>query len=197
VIIYTSTELSKDEEKQLFKVTDNMSAKNITSKEQLPKEISIFLNQAQNTSPSQNIPLVREDKPVNEAMLKGKTVLIVDDDPRNIFAVSSALEEHGLKVLAAENGKDAIQMLHDVPTINAVLMDIMMPEMNGYQTTKEIRKHTKFKKLPIIALTAKAMIGDREKCLAAGTSDYISKPINMEHLLLVLSEHLNRETTPA
>ena len=200
VIISTDKELSKDEERHLIKVTENISAKNITSKEQLLEQISIFLNQAQ-----MNFPLTKNSSVKNKSinsieavkLLKGKTLLMVDDDPRNLFAISSALESYGLKVIPAENGKEGVHLLNTTPAIDAVLMDIMMPGMDGYETTAEIRKYPKFKGLPIIALTAKAMKGDKEKCIAAGATDYLSKPIDIEELLSVLSEHLSMEMATA
>ena len=119
-------------------------------------------------------------------------VLIVDDDIRNIYSLTNALEEEGLDCLTAENGKAALQMLAENPGIDIVLMDVMMPEMDGYDATKEIRSINKYAKLPIIALTAKAMKGDREKCLSVGMSDYISKPVNIEQLLSLMRVWLYR-----
>ena len=113
-------------------------------------------------------------------------ILLVDDDVRNIFAVTSVLESHGLDVLYAENGRDGIAALDRNPDVDVVLMDVMMPEMDGYETMREIRKHAELASLPIIALTAKAMKGDREKCIAAGASDYVTKPVDPDHLLSLL-----------
>jgi len=124
--------------------------------------------------------------------LVGRTVLLVDDDARNIFALSSVLERRGMRVLTATTGNEAIQLIESNPEISLVLMDIMMPEMDGYQTMEEIRKNAKFSRLPIIALTAKAMKGDREKCLDAGASDYLAKPVNTEQLLSSLRMWLHR-----
>src|SRR5262249_20857428 len=118
--------------------------------------------------------------------LSGKTVLVVDDDVRNIFALASLLEEHNLKVLHAENGRAGIELLEHRPDIDLVLMDIMMPEMDGYETISAIRRIPKFRHLPIIALTAKAMKGDRAKCLEAGASDYVTKPVDLDQLFSVL-----------
>jgi HAMP domain-containing protein/signal transduction histidine kinase/CheY-like chemotaxis protein len=197
VIISTDKELTKEEERQLVKATENIGMKNITSKEQLLEQISIFFHHAQATVATTKSQIPAKSKNINKRtaskMLNGKTLLIVDDDPRNIFAIRSALESHGIKVLAAENGKEGIKILNTNPSIDAVLMDIMMPEMDGYETTTEIRKYSKYTNLPIIALTAKAMKGDREKCIAAGATDYLSKPIDIEQLLSVLGEHLNFE----
>ncbi len=124
--------------------------------------------------------------------LIGRTVLLVDDDARNIFALSSVLERRGMSVLTATTGNEAIQLIESNPDIAIVLMDIMMPEMDGYQTMAQIRKNDKFRRLPMIALTAKAMKGDREKCLDAGASDYLAKPVNTEQLLSALRIWLHR-----
>jgi CheY-like chemotaxis protein len=118
--------------------------------------------------------------------LESKKVLIVDDDIRNIFALTSVLEQHGMEVLYAENGKDGIKVLETTPGIDIVLMDVMMPEMDGYDTMRLIRQIDQYKNLPMIAITAKAMKGDREKCIEAGASDYMSKPVNIEQLLSLL-----------
>ncbi len=124
--------------------------------------------------------------------LVGKTVLLVDDDARNIFALSSVLERRGMKVLTATTGNEAIALVESTPDLAIVLMDIMMPEMDGYQTTQVIRDNPALRRLPIIALTAKAMKGDREKCLDAGASDYLAKPVNTEQLLSALRMWLHR-----
>jgi len=124
--------------------------------------------------------------------LVGKTVLLVDDDARNIFALSSVLERRGMHVLTATTGNEAITLVESTPDLAIVLMDIMMPEMDGYQTMQVIRGNPEFRRLPIIALTAKAMKGDREKCLDAGASDYLAKPVNTEQLLSALRMWLHR-----
>ncbi|MFL5557900.1 MAG: response regulator, partial [Gemmatimonadaceae bacterium] len=121
-----------------------------------------------------------------DSVVAGKTILVVDDDVRNIFSLTSMLEDHGMNVRFAENGAQALEELKKDPNVDVVLMDVMMPEMDGYETTKSIRRMDQFKALPIIALTAKAMKGDREKCIAAGASDYITKPVDTEQLLSLL-----------
>jgi CheY-like chemotaxis protein len=126
------------------------------------------------------------------AVLAGRKVLVVDDDIRNIFAMTSILEPHNMTTLSAETGKSAIETLQKTPDIDVVLMDIMMPDMDGYDTMRAIRKITKFRSLPIVALTAKAMKGDREKCIEAGASDYISKPVDTAQLLATLRVWLYR-----
>jgi CheY-like chemotaxis protein len=125
--------------------------------------------------------------------LVGKTVLVVDDDVRNIFALTSLLEDHHLNVLHAENGRAGIELLKSTPKIDLVLMDIMMPEMDGYETMRAIRQEPQFRSLPIVALTAKAMKGDRAKCLEAGASDYITKPVDLEQLFSVLRVWIARD----
>jgi len=123
--------------------------------------------------------------------LQGRTILITDDDTRNIYALRSALEDFDMIVLSAESGGDAIGLLHSRPEIDVVLMDIMMPEMDGYETIRRIRARDEWRDLPILALTAKAMKGDREQCLAAGASEYISKPVDIDQLVALIRVWLN------
>ncbi|MBZ4323943.1 response regulator [Streptomyces sp. SCA2-4] len=124
---------------------------------------------------------------------RGEKVLIVDDDIRNVFALTSVLEQHGLTVLYAENGREGIEVLEQHDDVVVVLMDIMMPEMDGYATTAAIRKMPQFAELPIIALTAKAMKGDREKSIEAGASNYVTKPVDTDHLLTVMKQYMSAE----
>ena len=128
----------------------------------------------------------------SDNVLANKKALIVDDDIRNIFALSTVLEEHGMIVMSAGNGRDAISLLQNQSDIDAVLMDIMMPEMDGFETMREIRKVPALKNLPIIAVTAKAMKGDRERCIEAGAWDYLAKPVDSEQMLAVLRAWLYR-----
>jgi CheY-like chemotaxis protein len=125
-------------------------------------------------------------------LLADKTVLIVDDDVRNIFAMTSLLERHKMRVVSAENGREALERLRATPEVAVVLMDIMLPEMDGYETTRAIRRMAEYQSLPILALTAKAMKGDREKCIEAGASDYVAKPVESDHLLSMLRSWLYR-----
>jgi CheY-like chemotaxis protein len=125
-------------------------------------------------------------------VLHNRKVLVVDDDARNIFALTTVLENQEMQVLSATNGRQAIEIIQNTEDLSVVLMDIMMPEMDGYQTMREIRKEARFRNLPILALTAKAMKGDREKCLQAGASDYIAKPVNTDQLLSLLRVWLYR-----
>jgi len=182
VLIYTSKELDPQEITQLRACTKSIIVKGADSAELLLSETRHSLRRL-------------ESAPVQEllapGMLTGRKVLVVDDDARNIFALASVLESHDIEVLYAENGLDGINMLKRNPDINLVLMDVMMPGMDGYETMQEIRKLTAFASLPIIALTAKAMPGDREKCIEAGASDYIPKPVDTELLLMLMSRWLD------
>jgi hypothetical protein len=185
IIIYTGKQLTEQEETELRRVTEAIIVKDVKSPERLLDETALFLHRVQSNLPEAKqriLEQVRQQEPV----LAGKKILIVDDDVRNIFAMSSILEEHQMEVVFAENGLKGIELLQSTPDVNAVLMDIMMPEMDGYETMRAIRQETKFRSLPIVALTAKAMKGDREKCLEAGASDYITKPVNPEQLLSLL-----------
>jgi CheY-like chemotaxis protein len=125
-------------------------------------------------------------------VLRGRKVLVVDDDARNIFALATILENQDLEVISATNGRQAIEIIESLPDLSVILMDIMMPEMDGYETMREIRKNPRFRSLPILALTAKAMKGDREKCLEAGASDYVAKPVDTDQLLSMLRVWLYR-----
>src|SRR5215469_16587385 len=139
---------------------------------------------------------ILEELRQSDRTLAGRKVLVVDDDLRNIFALTSLLEEHNLKVIHAENGRAGIETLQEQDDMDAVLMDIMMPEMDGLETMRAIRQIPKFRELPIIALTAKAMKGDREKCLEAGASDYVTKPVDLEQLFSVLRVWINKSDAP-
>jgi CheY-like chemotaxis protein len=140
---------------------------------------------------------IPEDKQIivprrEDASLQGRKVLVIDDDMRNIFSLTSALEQHGMEVVFAENGREGIERLKRESGIDAVLVDVMMPVMDGYETMQEIRRDPAYAHLPLIAVTAKAMVGDREKCLEAGASDYVSKPVDVDQLLAVLRVQLGR-----
>jgi CheY-like chemotaxis protein len=154
-------------------------------------ETALFLHRVVTELPVEKQRMLERLNSSDEDLV-GRTVLLVDDDARNIFALSSALERRGMKVLTATTGREAIELMDATPHIALVLMDIMMPEMDGYQTIQVIRSKPTFRRLPIIALTAKAMKGDREKCLEAGASDYLAKPVNTEQLLSSLRMWLHR-----
>jgi CheY-like chemotaxis protein len=165
--------------------------KDVRSPERLLDEVALFLHRSVEEMPEPSRQILRNLHHAG-AILAGKKVLIVDDDIRNIFAMSSIFEPHEMHIFSAETGKAAIDVLQSTPDIDVVLMDIMMPEMDGYDTMRAIRKIPKFRALPIIALTAKAMKGDREKCIDAGASDYISKPVDTAQILSLLRIWLHR-----
>ena len=191
VIIYTGKSLTAKEESLLAKVSLSVLIKGVSSPERLLDETALFLHRVAGRLPESKRRML-EELYVGDKALTDKTALVVDDDVRNIFALTSVLERHKMQVRYAENGRDALELLKKTPEIDVVLMDIMMPEMDGYETTRAIRKIAKFRKLPIIALTAKAMKGDREKCIEAGASDYITKPVDTEQLLSLLRVWLYR-----
>src|SRR5262249_11530986 len=145
----------------------------------------LFLHRVQANLPAPQRQMLEQVR-LQDPLLAGKRVLIVDDDVRNIFAITSLLERYHMQVLYAENGRDALETLERNPDIDAVLMDVMMPEVDGYETMRVIRERPEWRSLPVIALTAKAMKDDREKCVAAGASDYIAKPIDTEQILSLL-----------
>jgi HAMP domain-containing protein/CheY-like chemotaxis protein/GAF domain-containing protein len=191
IIIYTGKDLSQQEETKLKKFAETIIVKDVKSPERLLDETALFLHRVEARLPEQKRRML-ERLHNTDAVFSGKHVLIVDDDVRNIFSLTSVLEEHGMNVSFAENGRDAITKLESTDGIDIVLMDVMMPEMDGYQTTRAIRERPQFRTLPIIALTAKAMKGDREKCIAAGASDYITKPVDTEQLLSLMRVWLYR-----
>ena len=191
VIIYTGKELTKAQETELRRVAQTIIVKDVKSPERLLDETALFLHRVEGNLPEAKRRML-ERLHHTDPGLEGKKALIVDDDIRNIFALTSILEQYGIKVVYAENGKDGIELLKQTPGIDVVLMDVMMPEMDGYEATREIRKLKPFKTLPIIALTAKAMKGDREKCIAAGASDYVTKPVDSDQLVSLLRVWLYR-----
>ena len=191
VIVYTGQDLTKQEALQLNKLANTVVLKTADSHERLLDETTLFLHRVESRLPREKQEIIRKLHRTDE-VLKDKNVLIVDDDMRNIYSLTNALEEEGVRCITAENGLAAIKTLKGQPDIDIILMDVMMPEMDGYEATQEIRKMDRFGKLPIIALTAKAMKGDREKCLEAGMSDYIAKPVNIEKLLSLMRVWLYR-----
>ena len=191
IIIYTGKELSQKEETEIRKYAETIILKDVKSPERLLDETALFLHRVEAKLPEQKRKML-EHLHDSDSVVSGKTVLVVDDDVRNIFSLTSVLEDHGMNVRFSETGKQAIEELKKDPSVDAVLMDVMMPEMDGYETTRAIREMDQFKTLPIIALTAKAMKGDREKCIAAGASDYITKPVDTEQLLSLLRVWLYR-----
>ena len=185
IIVYTGRELTREETAGLARRTKAIILKNVDSLQNLLDQTALFLHRDESklSAPRrQMLKRVRESDPV----FAGKTVLVVDDDVRNIFAVTSVLERHKMTVLYADNGRKGVEVLEQNPAVQLVLMDIMMPEMDGYEATRAIRAMAKYASLPIIALTAKAMKDDRAKCIEAGASDYLTKPVEAEQLLSVL-----------
>ncbi len=191
VVVFTGRELSPDEDAQLHTMARSVVVKGVEFPERLLDETALFLHRVVSDLPLDKQQMIERLHSSDEDLV-GKTVLLVDDDARNIFALSSVLERRGMHVRSATTGREAIELLDAEPGLAIVLMDIMMPEMDGYQTMQVIRGNPAFRRLPIIALTAKAMKGDREKCLEAGASDYLAKPVNTEQLLSALRMWLHR-----
>ena len=185
VIIYTGKDLTRREETRLRKYAETIIVKDARSPERLLDETALFLHRVESRLPAEKRRMI-EQLHGDEEIFKGRTVLIVDDDVRNVFALTSALEVHGITIAYAENGREGIEVLRANPDVDLVLMDVMMPEMDGYATTMAIRKMPQFGRLPIIALTAKAMKGDRDKSIASGASDYITKPVDIDQLLSLM-----------
>ena len=191
VVVFTGRELSVEEDAELHTMARSIVVKGVESPERLLDETSLFLHRVITELPIEKQRMLEKLNSSDEDLV-GRTALLVDDDARNIFALSSVLERRGMKVLTATTGSEAVALVESNPEIAIVLMDIMMPQMDGYQTIGVIRENPEFRRLPIIALTAKAMKGDREKCLEAGASDYLAKPVNTEQLLLAIRMWLHR-----
>jgi CheY-like chemotaxis protein len=192
IIVHTGKDLSPDEESELNRTANAIVLKDARSPERLIQEVSLFLHRSANGLASPQRKAI-ETIAIQDPSLAGKTVLVVDDDMRNIYALTTVLEQCRMNTIYAQDGRKAIEELKTNPAIDIVLMDIMMPEMDGYTAMKEIRKEDRFKTLPMIALTAKAMKGDRERCMEAGASDYIPKPVDTERLLSILRVWLYKE----
>ncbi|MBR0866720.1 HAMP domain-containing protein [Bradyrhizobium diazoefficiens] len=191
VVVFTGRELSAEEDAELHTMARSIVVKGVESPERLLDETALFLHRVITELPVEKQRMLEKLNSSDEDLI-GKTALLVDDDARNIFALSSVLERRGMKVLTATTGREAVTLVESNPEIAIVLMDIMMPQMDGYQTIGVIRENPAFLRLPIIALTAKAMKGDREKCLEAGASDYLAKPVNTDQLLLAIRMWLHR-----
>lgn len=191
IIIYTGKELTKEENNELHKYAESIIIKGVKSEDRLLDETALFLHRTISNLPESKQVIINNlyDK---EAVFHSKKILLVDDDMRNVFALSKILKERGMKVIKAENGKNALEMLETHSDIDLVLMDIMMPEMDGYEAMRRIRSQMKFKHLPIVALTAKAMKDDKQKCIDAGANDYISKPVDVERLLSLMRVWLSK-----
>jgi CheY-like chemotaxis protein/signal transduction histidine kinase/HAMP domain-containing protein len=191
IIIYTGKDLSPAEETRLRRYAESIIIKDVKSPERLLDETALFLHRVETNLPDEKRRILEQLHRTDNAFT-GKTILVVDDDVRNIFSLTSVLEQQGMHVLFAENGKDAMRVLGENPGVDLVLMDVMMPEMDGYDTTRAIRDIPEHASLPIISLTAKAMKGDREKSIAAGASDYITKPVDTDQLLSLMRVWLYR-----
>ncbi|HUN87225.1 MAG TPA: response regulator, partial [Terriglobales bacterium] len=191
VVVFTGKELSAEEDARLHTLARSVVVKDVESPERLLDETALFLHRVVSDLPPEKQRLLDRLHRSDEALI-GRKVLVVDDDVRNIFALSSVLERRGMTVLTAGTGREAIATIESTPGLAIVLMDIMMPEMDGYETMQVIRQNPSLRRLPIIALTAKAMKGDREKCLEAGASEYLAKPVNTEQLLSALRMWLHR-----
>jgi HAMP domain-containing protein/CheY-like chemotaxis protein/signal transduction histidine kinase len=191
VVVFTGRELSAEEDAKLHTMARSIVVKGVESPERLLDETALFLHRVITDLPPEKQRMLERLNSSDEDLV-GRTVLLVDDDARNIFALSSVLERRGMRVLTATTGSEAIDLVESTPDLAIVLMDIMMPEMDGYETMQVIREKPYFRRLPIIALTAKAMKGDRQKCLEAGASDYLAKPVNTEQLLSSLRMWLHR-----
>jgi CheY-like chemotaxis protein len=191
VVVFTGKVLSVEEDARLRMLARSVIVKRVESPERLLDETALFLHRLMANLPAEKQALLEQLHRSDEALV-GKKVLVVDDDVRNIFAVASVLERHGTSVVTAETGQEALAKIASNPDMAVVLMDIMMPGMDGYETIRTIRQTVSLGRLPIIALTAKAMKGDREKCIDAGASEYLAKPVNTEQLLSMLRTLLHR-----
>jgi hypothetical protein len=191
IIVYTARDLTPHEETELKRVAETIIVKDVSSMDRLLDETALFLHRVEANLPQSKRRML-EQAHKSDPVLIDKKVLIIDDDVRNIFALTSVLERQQMQVHYAENGRDGIAVLEQTPEIDIILLDIMMPELDGYETARAIRQQERFRNLPIIALTAKAMKGDREKCIEAGASDYITKPVDTEQLLSLLRVWLYR-----
>jgi CheY-like chemotaxis protein len=191
IIVFTGRDLSDHEEAELRKNAKSIVLKGVRSPERLLDETALFLHRVIADLPESKRQMI-ETLHESDESLSGRKVLVVDDDIRNIFALNSLLERHNMEVITATNGHEAIKLVESTDDLSLVLMDVMMPEMDGYETMRRIRTRQEFRMLPIIALTAKAMKGDREKCLEAGASDYVAKPVNTDQLLSLVRMWLHR-----
>jgi HAMP domain-containing protein/signal transduction histidine kinase/CheY-like chemotaxis protein len=191
VIVHTGKQLTRREETRLKRFAQSIVVKDASSPERLLDETALFLHRPETALPAENRRML-EQLHQADSVLQGRKVLIVDDDVRNVFALTSALESRGMSVLFAENGREGVETLQANQDVDLVLMDVMMPEMDGYETTRAIRKMPAFERLPIISLTAKAMKGDRDKSIASGASDYITKPVDVDQLVSLMRVWLYR-----
>lgn len=185
MIVYTGRNLTRDEEAELRKYSRSIIIKGARSPERLLDEVTLFLHKVESQLSHDRQKMLKTARS-RDKVFEGRKILLVDDDVRNIFALTSALEHKGAVVVIGRNGREAIDKLNEVEDIDLVLMDVMMPEMDGYEATALIRQDPRWKKLPIIAVTAKAMKDDQERCLAAGSNDYLAKPIDLDRLFSLI-----------
>ncbi len=186
IIIYTSASLTEGDERRMREYADAIVIKNVHANDRLMHQLKLALNEGINRN---MLPL---PPPINEVDFTGRKILVADDDMRNVFAISALLHQLGMTVVAAADGKQALQKLAENPDVSIVLMDIMMPEMDGYEAITEIRRQDQYKNLPVIAITAKAMKEDKEKCIQAGASEYLTKPVDNDKLLTIIKMWLNK-----
>jgi CheY-like chemotaxis protein len=191
IVLYAAEPLGADERAKLDQLAAGVNAKAVSTPERLVDETALHLHRMEARLPAATRKLLSQLRTA-DSVFHGKRILIVDDDIRNVFALTSALEMRGMKVVYAENGREGIAKLRETPDVDLVLLDVMMPEMDGYETARAIRGMSRFDALPIISLTAKAMKGDRDKCIAAGASDYITKPVDVDQLLSLMRVWLHR-----
>ena len=189
--MYTGKDLTREEDSELRHYAESIIIKGVRSEERLLDEAALFLHRLIDKMPEQKRKMII-DLHETDAPFRGKTVLIVDDDMRNVFALSKLLSEKGMNILKAENGVKALEIINSTKGIDIILMDIMMPIMDGYETMRRIRQIEEFYKIPIIAITAKAMKKDYEECIAAGASDYLPKPVDIGRLFSMLRVWLYR-----
>jgi CheY-like chemotaxis protein len=191
IVLYAAEALGRDERARLEEATAAVNATTVSSPERLVDETALHLHRMEARLPAATRKLLSQLRTA-DSVFHGKRILIIDDDIRNVFALTSALEMRGMKVLYAEDGRQGLAKLRESPNVDLVLLDVMMPEMDGYETAGAIRAMSRFETLPIISLTAKAMKGDRDKCIAAGASDYITKPVDIDQLLSLMRVWLHR-----
>ena len=185
VIVYSAKDFSRDEISKLNKLSSSIVLKDVNSLDKLLEETMMYMHVNYAGLTMEKRRMMQNTRMKND-ILSGKKVLVVDDDVRNLFAITTVFEKYNIDVITAESGKEAIELMNEMSNIEMVLMDIMMPEMDGYETMQKIRREHKNNNLPIIAVTAKAMKGDRQKCIEAGASDYITKPLKMDQLLSMM-----------
>lgn len=190
VVVYTGRALRKEEVKVLESYAEAIVLKEGASADRVRDEVRLFIRRVKDETPLEAPRERGTDSGLREVDLAGKRILVTDDDMRTVYALSATLRGKGAEVFVADTGKAALEVLDEHPDIDAVLMDLMMPELDGYQAIREIRKDPRFRTLVVVALTAKAMKGEREKCLAAGATEYIAKPVDGDRLLLRLQELL-------